>query len=301
MIDGLTVIRTVRQVPEESVDAVFVERPDTGGWAPYVVGVMKPGAHLLLFSGFQDGCWYEDAGLEMRDTIRVLGYGSGFVMRKPLEGSVQENIRRWGVGGLNIDGCRIRSGANEPDSGAMYYANRGLPMPANRQNYFRGKDNVVNSTPIDGGRWPSNIVLFHKPECVKEGIERVPTTGTWNRTDGARPFNNDGDPTEAQTWDGAADADGMEEVAVWRCVDGCAAKMLNAQSGDASRFFAQFQARIDLFSYLVKLVDPCAGIVLDATDGVASAAALRHGAPAVCISEDPAKAEADIMALTGAD
>lgn len=29
------------------------------------------------------------------------------VARKPLEGTVVDNVRKWGVGGLNIDGCRV--------------------------------------------------------------------------------------------------------------------------------------------------------------------------------------------------
>ena len=29
------------------------------------------------------------------------------LLRKPLEGTVAQNVLKWGVGGINIDGCRI--------------------------------------------------------------------------------------------------------------------------------------------------------------------------------------------------
>ena len=54
------------------------------------------------------------------------------VARKPLVGTVAANVLRYGTGAINIDGCRVPTSENEPDSGAMYYRNRGLPMPENR-------------------------------------------------------------------------------------------------------------------------------------------------------------------------
>jgi len=94
--------------------------------------VTKPGGYLLafghsrthhrLFTAVEDGGW------EIRDTIMWL-YGSGFpksknlsdgsgtalkpahepicMGRKPLEGTVAQNVSKWGVGGINIDACRI--------------------------------------------------------------------------------------------------------------------------------------------------------------------------------------------------
>jgi DNA modification methylase len=50
--------------------------------------------------------------------------------RKPLEGTVAGNVLQWGVGGLNVDGCRVGG----PD-----------------------------------GRWPANVILSHHPDCVFVG------------------------------------------------------------------------------------------------------------------------------------
>jgi site-specific DNA-methyltransferase (adenine-specific) len=110
--------------------------------------VLKPGGHLIAFGGTRTyhrlAVAVEDAGFEVRDCLMWL-YGSGFpkshnlhgewhgwgtalkpayepaiLARKPLRGTVADNVAQWGTGGLNIDGCRVGD---------------------------------------EGGRWPANIIL----------------------------------------------------------------------------------------------------------------------------------------------
>ncbi len=100
----------------------------------------KPGAWMVAFGHPRTFhrlmCNIEDAGWELRDTLMWL-YGQGFpkshdlskkmedaawkgygfalkpgyepviLAMKPLDGSFANNARKWGVAGLNIDGCRI--------------------------------------------------------------------------------------------------------------------------------------------------------------------------------------------------
>ena len=94
--------------------------------------VLKHGGHLLAFSGTRTYhrmvVNIEDAGFEIRDCIQWL-YGTGFpkslnvgggwgtqlkpanepicLARKPLIGTVAENILEYGTGAMNIDGCRV--------------------------------------------------------------------------------------------------------------------------------------------------------------------------------------------------
>lgn len=43
------------------------------------------------------------------------------IARKPLDGTLMENVLRWGVGALNIDACRVRRDiASEPDRGEAW-------------------------------------------------------------------------------------------------------------------------------------------------------------------------------------
>jgi site-specific DNA-methyltransferase (adenine-specific) len=148
--------------------------------------VLKPGGHILAFGGSRTwhrlAVAIEDAGFEMRDSIAWL-YGSGFpkshnvakaiekvqpdeaqawdgwgtalkpafepivVGRKPLVGTVAENVLEWGVGGINIDATRIGTETvtiNTFDNGAKPFGDAiGEP--------FTSRESV--------GRWPANIIL----------------------------------------------------------------------------------------------------------------------------------------------
>jgi site-specific DNA-methyltransferase (adenine-specific) len=99
------------------------------------IRVLKPGGHLLAFAGTRTqhrmACNIEDAGFEIRDMIAWI-YGSGFpkshnldgewqgwgtalkpalepitFARKPLIGTVAQNVQLHGTGAINIDECRI--------------------------------------------------------------------------------------------------------------------------------------------------------------------------------------------------
>ena len=102
--------------------------------------VCKPGSWMLAFghprTWHRLACNIEDAGWDIRDTLMWL-FGQGFpkshnlgrkmtdaawnaygfalkpgfepiiLAMKPLDGSFANNARKWGVAGLNIDGCRL--------------------------------------------------------------------------------------------------------------------------------------------------------------------------------------------------
>jgi len=78
------------------------------------------------------------------------------VGRKPLVGTVAENVLAWGVGGLNIDGSRIGTGTGETRT-VSYPDIRG-------DNYQQGKEayserGTVERVVKDQGRWPANVIL----------------------------------------------------------------------------------------------------------------------------------------------
>jgi site-specific DNA-methyltransferase (adenine-specific) len=150
-----------------------------------VLRVLKPGGHVLAFGGTRTyhrlACAIEDAGFEIRDQIGWL-YGSGFpkshnqsgewegwgtalkpawepivVARKALDGTNAQNLARWGVGALNIDGCRVETTDNL--GGGAYAVN-----PTTRDQLW-GAD-AGNSWKRGGagdyvqpdGRWPANVI-----------------------------------------------------------------------------------------------------------------------------------------------
>ena len=83
--------------------------------------------------------------------------------RKPLEGTVAENLLKHGVGALNIDGCRIAyedpawPGPNGP-TGLQPYTRTVQQRESQAANHKH-----VNYTDHDLGRWPANIYHCPKP------------------------------------------------------------------------------------------------------------------------------------------
>lgn len=133
---------------ENSIDAIVTDPPyglkfmgkDWDHGVPGVpfwgaaLRVLKPGGHLLAFGGSRTyhrlACAVEDAGFEIRDQIMWI-YGQGFpkslngpwggtalkpahepicLARKPLVGTMRDNFFAYGVGGLNIETCRVDLG-----------------------------------------------------------------------------------------------------------------------------------------------------------------------------------------------
>jgi site-specific DNA-methyltransferase (adenine-specific) len=154
-------------------------------WAE-VYRVLKPGAHVLAFGGSRTyhrlASAIEDAGFEIRDQIMWL-YGSGFpkshnldgdwqgwgtalkpahepivLARKPLIGTVAANVAAWGVGAVNIDGCRVpfAGEANEAESKTKnQHADFGSGPMTNK---VFGKFDKDRENYDPTGRFPANVV-----------------------------------------------------------------------------------------------------------------------------------------------
>jgi site-specific DNA-methyltransferase (adenine-specific) len=77
------------------------------------------------------------------------------VARKPLVGTVAANVLLWGVGGLNIDGSRIGTTVETWPSSRNYSAKE-----MSRPGSTNADDAETQSTgPAPAGRWPANIIL----------------------------------------------------------------------------------------------------------------------------------------------
>jgi site-specific DNA-methyltransferase (adenine-specific) len=75
------------------------------------------------------------------------------VARKPIEGTVANNVLKWGTGGLNIDGSRIGRQDGDNSSAGNRTATFGT------QDTNSGGDGSGGWTQNDSGRWPANIIL----------------------------------------------------------------------------------------------------------------------------------------------
>ena len=269
-------------------------------WAE-VLRVLKPGGHLLAFGGTRTyhrmACAIEDAGFEIRDMTGWL-YGSGFpkshnqhgdwegwgtalkpaqepicVARKPLIGTVAENLAAWGTGALNIDACRVETGERivATRNVALGSSSGGVYGPAVVSGVYQQKD---------GGRWPANVIHDGSDEVL-----------------GAFPAAP-GQIADASTKPGSK----TQHVFGAMACEGEASAERRADSGSAARFFYCAKAGkgdragskhptvkpIKLMRYLCRLVTPPGGTVLDpfAGSGTTLQAAIEEGFSAIGIERE---------------
>lgn len=87
------------------------------------------------------------------------------LVRRPLEGTVANNLLKWGTGALNVDGCRIPtddplSNHGRKSDSPIYGAMGALPPQV--------------SSGMELGRWPANVLLDQRAGEMLD--EQAPTT-----------------------------------------------------------------------------------------------------------------------------
>jgi len=249
-----------------SVDSVVTDpcyaAPPIEAWKQ-VFRVIKPGGHVLVFA--EPSTYHrmavniEDAGFEIRDQIMWI-YGDGslkdfevtsfhesvVVARKPLEGTVVGNVLEHGTGGINVDGCRVEH-VSEADLAASLAKNPGRTDTVTSGVY--GADRPQQRVNLDG-RWPANVILDRYA-----GTELDWQTG--HLAAGNRPAKRNYASAFAQN----KNQQGAENPG--RVDDG----------GGGSRYFFRAERTkeerkhglkpLSLWSYLLRLVTPAGGVVLD--------------------------------------
>jgi site-specific DNA-methyltransferase (adenine-specific) len=104
------------------------------------------------------------------------GWGTGLkqvvepvvMARKPLDGTVAENTLRWGVGGLNIDGSRIGTKENLA---------RPFGTPSDHVGQLKTLPHGELNTPSALGRWPANVILDEVSAGFVDEQSGVSTSG----------------------------------------------------------------------------------------------------------------------------
>jgi site-specific DNA-methyltransferase (adenine-specific) len=80
-------------------------------------------------------------------------YEPAILARKPLRGTVADNVAQWGTGGLNIDGCRVEAIKGD-------YNHTGNNNHTHNHKQYSGYRNEGKQYPPNsGGRWPANVIL----------------------------------------------------------------------------------------------------------------------------------------------
>lgn len=342
---------TMAQWPDACIDAVVTDPPyelgfmgktwDSTGIAysavmwGQVLRVLKPGGHLLAFSGTRTyhrmACAIEDAGFDIRDQIQWL-YGSGFpksldvskaidkaaghwrgkagavtipvqnskgteyertekgkpitatatawdgwgtalkpanepicMARKPLsEGTVAANVLKWGTGAINIAASRVGDDEITTNGkGTMGVAPPIVPQSAD----FEGDTRF--------GRWPANILFDQYAAGMLDA----------QMSDASRFFYV-AKPDGGERNGGLQESDavsGGEATGRTEGSEGLRSPRAGAGRNGGNQNFHPTVKPVDLMAYLIKLVTPPGGVVLDpfTGSGTTGIAAARLGFPFV--------------------
>jgi site-specific DNA-methyltransferase (adenine-specific) len=268
-------------------------------WAA-VLRVLKPGAYLLAFGGTRTHhriwCAIEDAGFELRDTLGWL-YGSGFpkgtdkakippdwqgwntalkpawepicLARKPMAGTLADNLIAHGVGAMNIQASRVAV----EDAAYARNCSGDRGHEGTRAAVDRGATDIRagGGSANAAGRWPANILHDGSDEVLAAFPDSNGQCGNVTGDEPSTPAKN-----------------------VYGTFSRNSASILRGDRGSAARFFwCPKASRADrgetnthptvkpteLMRYLVRLVKPAGGQVLDPFCGSGSTgrAALLDG------------------------
>ncbi|MCB0135005.1 MAG: site-specific DNA-methyltransferase [Caldilineaceae bacterium] len=223
------------------------------------------------------------------DAERWQGWGTALkpanepicMARKPLVGTVAANVLAWGTGAINVDGCRV---GTEDDTGRPC----GVHGWQHHAKGFTQSGKMVTQSHASG-RWPANVIHDGSDEVVGLFPARAGAQGgkdNRGRTHGAFSMDSPRQATRKDTWqprdelgsaarffycakaskaERDAGLDGLPEVARHTLsggefiADGRTAVMGKAEA----RNHHPTVKPVALMRYLVRLVTPPGGVVLD--------------------------------------
>jgi site-specific DNA-methyltransferase (adenine-specific) len=318
--------------------------------AKEMLRVLKPGGHILSFGGSRTyhrmACAIEDAGFEVRDQMMWV-YGSGFpkshniskaidkkgdkteewngwgtalkpahepivLARKPLEGTVVDNIRKWGVGGLNIDGCRV-SAEGEDFSNVQDRKD----LTGKLTNHHEGGNAEALDKLKRLGRFPANLIhdghqqvldLFPREAgaaaAVKAGYSGDAKNGIYHdyaqRGDNGATFYSDkgsaarffycAKASKSDREEGCDDLPTQEKPAHMRTGNGTGETSMTDGFQPTQRKNTHPTVKpTELMRYLVRLITPPNGVVLDPFNGSGSTgkASMLEGMQYIGIEMNP--------------
>lgn len=193
--------------------------------------------------------------------------------RKPLsEGTIVANVLRHGCGAINVDGCRVETGellqgsTVRDDIRGGHYAGGHTPNPGDIADYSQ---NTL-------GRWPANVVHDGSEE-VLAAFPETHVSGSRDKRGGCKFFMG-GDSREKPS--------GTQSTET-----GSAARYFYTAKADA---VDRLQSKhptvkpVDLIRWLVRLITPPGGTVLDcfAGSGTTGMAAMAEGFSSVLIERE---------------
>lgn len=245
-----------------------------------VAAIMRPGAFLVAFGGTRTYhrlvCAIEDAGFVIQDQIAWI-YGTGFPKNKStLKPAIEPICLAYKSGDdrtLNTEECRIGADGGTARIHQAPYPKRLDGGEDRSQSWARTGHEAID---LGTGRWPANVVHDGSAEV----LELFPNTG-----EGSYPAARGRGGIATNGHSGQVDLETSR-----------------TNAGNAARFFYTAKADVDdrqksghptvkpveLMRWLVRLVTPEGGLVLDpfAGSGSTGAAAMLEGVDSILIERE---------------
>jgi len=240
------------------------------------------------FREYKDGLPYEHADLNeyalaSNEAIQWQGWGTALkpahepivLARKPVEGTVANNVLTYGVGGINIDGTRVGS------EGGTFKASK--PEGISNGIYGEGINGKVDIGELNLGRFPANFIHDGSDEvvalfpAVKGATSRTPAgdASIDNAMFGggfAGPVYDDGLNTSAARFFYCAKAnkrdrnEGLDGFEIKQTVGGGGLTEVGGAYGSIKAPAQNHHPTVkptDLMQYLCRLITPPNGTILD--------------------------------------
>ena len=246
-------------------------------WSVECLRVLKPGGYLLAFGGTRTShrlAWLYGSGFPKHRAALKPAFEPIIMGRKPFGTSLIVNEAKYGTGALNIDGCRVE--------GEPWKAHSATGLGSVKF-FTEGDTPIIDKAPHDLGRWPTNVVLDGSQADALDAQAGLNHTG-------GMPAMRSG-------------------IGYGSNARGTTGERIDLGTGGASRYFPTFHYEakapaaerprhgdiahptvkpLDLMRWLVRLVTPPGGTVLEpfAGSGTTAEACILEGFKCIAIERE---------------
>ena len=287
-----------------------------------VIGVGKAGLTKGNIANFAGKTEFEITAPATDEAKQWDGWGTALkpahepivLARKPLEGTVAENVLKWGVGGLNIDGCRVDFVSDEdkkesttknqhedfgtlPMTNNQVYGDYSMLKPKNYQPTGRfpanlihdGHQQVLDLFPqSNGGHW--SYKQAKDGGLYEHGLKDLEDGGSDKQGGSAARFFYCPKASKSDRDEGCEELPTQEKPAHMRTGNGTGETSMTDGFQPTQRKNTHPTVKpTELMRYLCRLITPPNGVVLDPFNGSGSTgkASMLEGMQYIGIEMNP--------------
>lgn len=233
----------------------------------------SPGTYAVTAPATPEAAQWDGWGTALKPAVEP-----AVLARKPLAGTVAQNVLQYGTGGINIDGCRIETDdkwdvrPHRSDENLCYGKGLGVGLPQN-----------------PGGRWPANILLDEVSAEMMDEQSGESNSGI-RRSDDSHSVSGSTFHIQRDgiTPRGHLDSGGASRF-FYIAKASSTEREIGLQGGDSRANHHPTVKPLQLMQYMIRLITPPGGAVLDPFMGSGStgAACMLEGVQFVGIDITP--------------